>query len=75
MKQPGCSLDSGLPYLIRGMYHLNCPPPLKSVAKARQCFHKALQVRRGREERGRRRGLHGTLRAHRSELSMHTDGT
>lgn len=39
------SLDSGLPYLIRGMYHLNCPPPLKSVSKARQCFHKALQVR------------------------------
>lgn len=38
------SLDSGLPHLIRGMYHLNCPPPLKSVAKARQCFHKALEV-------------------------------
>ena len=40
----GPNMDSGMPYLIRGMFHLNCPPPLKSVSKARSCFEKALQV-------------------------------
>lgn len=38
------SLDSGMPHVIRGMFHLNCPPPLKSVPKARECFHRALQI-------------------------------
>lgn len=38
-------MDSGMPHVIRGMFHLNVPPPLKSVPKARESFHRALKVR------------------------------
>ncbi|TFJ80808.1 hypothetical protein NSK_007985 [Nannochloropsis salina CCMP1776] len=41
---PPSSLDSGLPYVIKGMFHLNCPPPLKSISKAKGCFLQALEV-------------------------------
>lgn len=37
-------LDSGMPYVIRGMFHLNCPRPLKSVTKAKENFQRALEV-------------------------------
>ena len=39
------SLDSGMPYVVRGMFHLNVPRPMKSVPKAKECFHEALKVR------------------------------
>jgi len=45
-------IDSGMPYVMRGMYHLNCPPPLKSISKARENFQRALEVRRERKGRG-----------------------
>lgn len=38
-------LESGMPHVIRGMFHLNVPPPLRSVPKAKESFHAALKVR------------------------------
>jgi len=51
------SLDSGLPYVIRGMFYLNCPVPLKSVTKAKRCFVEALKVRREGGREGEKEGL------------------
>jgi hypothetical protein len=44
--------DGGMPYVIRGMFHLNCPRPLKNVPKASENFHEALKVRAMPTEQG-----------------------
>jgi tetratricopeptide (TPR) repeat protein len=37
-------VDSGMPYVIKGMYHMNCPGPLRNLEKAKENFLKALRV-------------------------------
>jgi hypothetical protein len=41
-KHPG--LKGGAPFIIQGMMHLNAPPPLRSVRKAKECFEAAYRV-------------------------------
>ena len=37
-------IDSGMPYIIKGMYYMNCPRPLRNMDKAKENFLKALRV-------------------------------